>query len=229
VRPVGWSIERVTGPAQELHEASAEMAGRATSRVVRILEASRPAVVLGSSQPDAHVNASAAAAAGVDVVRRRSGGGAVLATTPSILWVDLIVPAGDPLWDDDVGKASWWVGDLWADAVAGAVGAAPAEVWKSAMKKTQWSTMVCFAGVGPGEVLVGGRKVVGISQRRTRSACLFQTAAALEWDARPLLELLSLEGAAKREAEHDLRFAATGLGRDAREPLVDSLVEALPR
>ena len=47
------------------------------------MEASGPAVVLGSTQPEATVDAGAAAAAGLDVVRRRSGGGAVLALTPA--------------------------------------------------------------------------------------------------------------------------------------------------
>ncbi len=32
-----------------------------------------------------------------------------------------------------------------------------------------WSDVVCFAGVGPGEVTAGTAKVVGIAQRRTRA------------------------------------------------------------
>jgi hypothetical protein len=34
--------------------------------------------------------------------------------------------------------------------------------------------VVCFASVGPGEVVRGGSKVVGVSQRRTKDAARFQ-------------------------------------------------------
>ena len=49
---------------------------------------------------------------------------------------------------------------------------------------------VCFAGLGPGEVTVDGRKVVGISQRRTRAWARFQCAALGRWDPAALAELL---------------------------------------
>ena len=35
-----------------------------------------------------------------------------------VLWVDVVVPADDPLWDDDVGRATHWLGELWAAALA---------------------------------------------------------------------------------------------------------------
>ena len=50
---------------------------------------------------------------------------------------------------------------------------------------------VCFAGRGPGEVLVGDAKVVGISQRRTRAGARFQCAVPVRWDPAPLAALLS--------------------------------------
>jgi hypothetical protein len=51
------------------------------------------------------------------------------------------------------------------------------------MVRTEWSDRVCFAGIGPGEVLdAAGRKVVGISQRRTRGSARFQCAALGRWD-----------------------------------------------
>ncbi len=49
------------------------------------------------------------------------------------------------------------------------------------MIRTRWSSDVCFAGTGPGEVLVGDAKLVGISQRRTRLAVRFQTMVHLRW------------------------------------------------
>ena len=29
------------------------------------------------------------------------------------VWLDLEIPGGDELWSDDVGRAMWWVGELW--------------------------------------------------------------------------------------------------------------------
>jgi len=47
--------------------------------------------------------------------------------------------------------------------------------------RTRWSSDVCFAGAGPGEVMVGDAKLVGISQRRTRDAARFQSMVHLRW------------------------------------------------
>jgi hypothetical protein len=49
------------------------------------------------------------------------------------------------------------------------------------MVRSRWSSDVCFAGIGPGEVMVGQSKLVGVSQRRTRSAARFQTMVHLRW------------------------------------------------
>jgi hypothetical protein len=51
---------------------------------------------------------------------------------------------------------------------------------------------VCFAGLGPGEVTVDGRKAVGIAQRRTRAGSLFQCAVPLRWDGARLARALVL-------------------------------------
>src|SRR5262245_17418784 len=101
------------------------------------MSADRPALVLGSGQPDSDVDAGAVAAAGVEIVRRRSGGGAVLVAPGGLLWVDLVVPAGDPLWQADVGRAAWWVGASWAAALESAVRARP-DVWRGAMRRSPW-------------------------------------------------------------------------------------------
>ncbi|MDQ3757058.1 MAG: hypothetical protein M3394_04340, partial [Actinomycetota bacterium] len=69
------------------------------------------------------------------------------------------------------------------------------------------SRQVCFAGLGPGEVSVGGRKVVGIAQRRTRFGALFQCAVHRTWDPAPLVARLGLPPAAVDE----LAGAAAGV------------------
>ena len=126
--------------------------------------------------------------AGIDVVRRRSGGGAVHLEPGGTLWVDVVVPRGDDVWDDDVGRATFWLGEAWAIAVG-----AGAAVHRGPMVRTEWSDLVCFAGLGPGEVTIDDRKVVGISQRRTREAARFQCVAYERWDPRPLAQHLPID------------------------------------
>jgi lipoate-protein ligase A len=197
------------------------------SRLVRILEVDKPAIVLGSSQPDTDVDAAAAAAAGVDVVRRRSGGAAVYLAPGELVWVDVIIPASDPLWDADVGRATWWIGEAWAAAIDSA-GAGPAEVWRAAMRRSAWSGRVCFAGIGPGEVRVDGRKVVGVSQRRVGGGVLFQTAALLWWDPGAVLDLLGYAAGERERGRGELAPMAAGLGPERAQALVDGLLTAMP-
>jgi lipoate-protein ligase A len=224
-----WPIEYASAPAGELHSGSA---GRLfdvarAGRQVRVLEATRPAVVLGSSEPEGHVDAVRAAEAGMDVARRPSGGGAVLVGPGEVLWVDLIIPEGDELWDPDVGRAAWWVGDAWACALL-EVGLADLEVRKAPMQSGRWSDRVCFAGVAAGEVLIGGRKAVGLSQRRVRSGALFQTAVLLRWDPSDLLDLMDMDDADRASALADLADVAVGVLPEQRDRLLEAFVRGLP-
>lgn len=145
-----------------------------------MLQPTGPALALGSTQADDAVDRTVAEALGIDVVRRRSGGGAVLILPGEMVWVDLVIGRADPLWDDDIGRSMHWVGRWWQGALA-AVGQA-AEVRVTAMHRPPWSSEVCFASHGPGEVFdAHGRKLVGISQRRTRDWARFQTMCHVQW------------------------------------------------
>ncbi|HEX3622368.1 MAG TPA: hypothetical protein VHT97_08645 [Acidimicrobiales bacterium] len=157
-----------------------------------MIEATGPALVLGSTQPR-----PPAPPPGIDieVVRRRSGGGAVLVEPGRLVWVDVLVPSGDPLWEDDVGRSFGWLGRAWAEAL----GDPDAVVHQGPLRPSRWSAMVCFAGLGPGEVTIGGAKVVGMAQRRTRAGALFQCAALRAWDPVPLVALLGLPPQAAAE------------------------------
>ncbi len=137
------------------------------------------------------------------------------------MWVDVFVPAGDPLWEADVGRAFHWLGEAWRDAMA-AAGARSAEVHTGALIATPWSPLVCFAGLGPGEVTLDGAKVVGMSQRRARAGALFQTAALLDWRPGRLLERLALSDDERRRGAHELADVARPLDVDA-DVLVDAL------
>jgi lipoate---protein ligase len=187
-----------------------------------------PALVLGSTQPDGVVDRDRAAAAGVDVVRRRSGGGAVLVRPGEVAWVDVLVPAGDPLWQADVGKAFGWLGRAWADSLS-SLGVDGTAVHEGGMVSGPWSSLVCFAGLGPGEVTVQGRKAVGLSQRRTRAGALFHCAALVEWDPSALVDLLALPSDGRAEAAAEVSSVAVGLVRRGAtaDNLVRSFVKAL--
>lgn len=182
---------------------------------VRLVEPTGPALVLGSTQAPEVVDRGRAARAGVAVVRRRSGGGAVLVRPGELVWADVFVTADDPLWLPDVGRATHWLGRLWAGALA-AVGR-PATWHDGPLVSTPWSGLVCFAGLGPGEVRVAGAptgaaKVVGVSQRRTRAGALFQCAALLRWAPGDLVDLMALDDDRRRQAVSELAGAAVGLG-----------------
>ena len=224
-----WTVEHLSGTVRELHERSAGLlyGTGEMARVARILHPVDQALVLGSTQPLTSIDKDACAAAGVDIVRRRSGGGAVLVDALSLLWVDLVVPAGDPLWCSDVGRAAWWVGEAWSEALSRA-GMLGTEVWKGPMVRNRWSSLVCFAGLGAGEVVsAAGQKVVGISQRRTRDGALFQCGCALDWAPQRLLGLLALGPADRSAGLAALGAAALGAGADRAETLEAALVSVL--
>lgn len=168
---------------------------------VWVHEITRPALVLGSTQRDDVVDADAVAARDVDVVRRRSGGGAVFLAPGEVVWVDVIVPAGHPGWSDDVHGPMVWLGRHLREAIAEASDGAPdgLRVHEGAMETTAWSSLVCFDGVGAGEVLVGAAKLVGISQRRTRDAARLQCCWYVD-GARPHRDLVGLLAAGRRGA-----------------------------
>ncbi len=173
----GWRIEHLAD--DDVGAFHARPLGE--QRSATFFQVRSPTLVAGSSQRVQSIDTDAAAQRGIDVVRRRSGGGGVLLVPGEHVWLDLEIPASDTLWSDDVGRATWWVGELWRAAVAPF--APLALVHTGRMQRTRWSDDICFAGVGPGEVLVGDAKLVGVSQRRTRLAARFQTMVHVRWRA----------------------------------------------
>lgn len=185
-------VERVRGTASAFHQRDLPDTG---GRHLWWFEVSRPALVLGSTQSDDVVDRPACDRAGVEVVRRRSGGGAVLLCPDEVIWLDVIISRDDPQWCDDVGQAMWWVGQGWADALSdlgvGEQSDHRLSVHRGGLVTTSWSRQVCFAGLGPGEVTLGDRKLVGISQRRTRGVARFQCALYRAWSPGFMRELLA--------------------------------------
>ena len=209
----GWTILDSHGDAGAFHARTPEPVRSVTFHTV-----DRPTLALGSAQSSSDVDHRVAAAIGVDVVQRRSGGGAVLMLPGEFVWMDVVVPAGDPLWLDDVGVAMHFVGQWWSAALA-SLGVS-GRVHTDPMVRTEWSSQVCFAGVGAGEVMQASGKLVGISQRRTRQLARFQTMCHLRW--RP--EFVAALVAAPRPSASALAPAVSCVAASAeriRSALVD--------
>ena len=151
-----------------------------------------------------------------------------------VMWVDLLIPRGDPLWDDDVGRSSSWLGAAWVDALA--VVGVESDIYRGAHTTGLTGRAVCFVSRAAGEVLCGDRKVIGISQRRDRSGARFQCAVLFGDDAAansvaPLVDLLRLEPRAEALVEVEARVEGlpSGLGDPGPEELFGALLGALGR
>lgn len=160
------------------------------------------AVVLGSRQTTDLLDAQACRMAGLSIARRRSGGGAVIIRPGSIVWVDLIVPVGAV--SADVRASMVAAGEIWRSALVGELatttsGEIPSlGVHRGGMVESSWSDLVCFAGLGPGEVTVAepgapSRKLVGLSQRRGRFGARVQGMVYARPLTRELPSLLAVD------------------------------------
>lgn len=185
-----WRIESIKESAEAFH-------GRdlPAERAIWRATINDSAVVLGSRQESSIVNHAACEKDGIAVVHRRSGGGVVFLETDAHLWLDFVVPRDDELWCEDVGKAMWWLGDLWADALAKCEVADRDQlrVHRGGLESSALSDLVCFGGLGPGEVTLHGKKVVGISQRRTRDKARFQCVVHRHWSPESYRKYLLLD------------------------------------
>lgn len=198
-----WRVSSVRAQAATVLARPAPPAG--SPPTAWVVEVTDQALVLGSTQ------AMVDAPPGLGVLRRGSGGGAVLVGGSRLAWVELFVPAGDPLWSPRVDRATWWVGEAWAQAL-GELGFEAAVVHRGGLVGSPWSARVCFAGLGPGEVSLPAGKVVGISQRRSRAGAMFHCAAMLRWDPVEMCQAAGLP----RSLAADLDTLVAGLELDAR-------------
>jgi lipoate---protein ligase len=191
-----------------------------TVRTVQAPDVTRPTLVLGSTQPTELVAPDAMRERHVELVRRRGGGGAVYLEPGGQIWMDAWIPRDDPLWEHDVTVAAEWAGTWWMDALA-ASGLHALEVHTGRSVPGDLGDLVCFAGRGPGEVFCGARKVVGLSQWRSREGALFSSCAYLRWDPVAMLELLDVHEHLRSAMAGDLTAVAVGLSE--LEPAIEDL------
>lgn len=222
-----FAVEARKGPPRVLLSVVAASAPTAV-----VCEPTSGALVLGSTQDGSAVDLERSAAAGLEVLRRRSGGGAVIVRPGAQVWIDVFVPRGDPRFAEDVQAAFAFVGEAWRAALAACV---PEEADSLAVVEsgeavaTRWSRTFCFAGLGAGEVTLGGRKLVGISQRRDRVGAWFHSMAMLDFDPLEPARLFGLGGPEGREAGDRLAAAAASVpgGRSVRAALVSAVLQQL--
>lgn len=152
------------------------LADPVSTAAVRIWRYRAPAVVLGPAQrPDPDME-DRARDAGVELVQRPAGGGAVLAG-PWLLGASVVLPPGHPRVPTSIPSSYGWLGAVFVDwlrsmGIAGS--AAPSPV--RADPALAWS---CFAGLSHGEVVVGGKKILGLAQARRRNGTLFSAGVLL--------------------------------------------------
>ncbi len=240
-----WDVIDRRGAASELFDAawfdslwSGPLGDRRTA--VR-LHPTGPAVILGSSQRNEIVDLAEAGRLRVGLVHRRSGGGAVW-LDDSLVWLDVVLPAEDPLGDSDVQKAFYWLGDLFVEVLRELDAEGEFAVHRGSLGRDPLNKLICFAGLGPGEVTRDGRKVVGISQRRTKRYTLFQCGILRSWAPATLVRLVDpgltasgLLGTSEDSRSHTdaldelvgaLANRCTGLG-DAADRVTDELLRRI--
>lgn len=185
-----------------------------------LLTPDSPILVLGSAQQESAADNDAASRAGVAVTKRRSGGGAVYVDPARCLWIDVVLPPHDARWSDDVREVRYWLGETWQRALAQI--RISTRLYRGGLEQTPRGRLVCFAALGPGEVMVGARKIVGISQRRSRAGARFQCIVYDRWDAADVLNVLDLPDSDRQAAAAELAARATGIG-----PRLDELRAAM--
>ncbi len=191
-------------------------------REVWFFEPEDRAVVLGSTQRTSVLDLAEIRRRELGVVRRRSGGGAVVVEPGALSWFDVLLPGGDPLAETDVSRSALWLGDAVADALR-SLGLPACDLIERATPSS-WSSLVCFAGCSAGEVLVAGRKAVGISQRRTRAGARFQVMVLHHLDPTATAALFALDANHRARLGDHLR---AGVSEVEVEPgVLRSAVEA---
>lgn len=177
LQQVGWRLVSTVGSANDFHQLRITPKPKPSVWLHQLV---RPAAVLGSSQRHEIIDEAFARSSDIEICGRRSGGGLVVVEPERSLWVDVIVPPTSGLWLADVNRSFHWLGDVWAETLR-QQGVADVVVHTGALLHRTNGRVVCFAGLGPGEVSAGGRKVVGLSQRRTREGARFQCLVLEGW------------------------------------------------
>jgi lipoate---protein ligase len=226
-----WRLLPFSRAASSRHVALSDVLARfATEPSVWWHAAERPTLLLGAGQSEHGIGASP-----IGITRRHSGGTAVLAT-PNVLGLDVLLPRGHRLAIPDVVEGYRWFGECWAETVrrlgldAHVVGVAEARAAPAPPADLATAVrLACFGTLSPYEVVVGGRKLIGLAQVRRRNVVL-QSGLHFTFDAAALARRLAPERAPELARELSLRatgLAESGLPSVGTEQVIDTFALVL--
>lgn len=159
-------------------------AGRTGETVFSIYSWARPTLSFGRHQPAAgHYDLERISAASVDVVRRPTGGRAILHNR------EVTYSVTAPLDDEPLRAAYDRINEILVDGLSRL--GVPAAIAAPAGRAPVPGTRPCFELPSEGEVIAGGRKLVGSAQWRDERA-LLQHGSILVEDDQSLLPSLSV-------------------------------------
>ena len=202
-----WTLQEVCLQGQEISDL---WTIKDSKRLVRRVTSKHNVLILGSSQSRESVDLNQCAKWRVDVINRRTGGGSIFLTPTNLLWVDFIITRGDVLWDDDIHRSSLWVANTWKVALEALI-STPLTIASQVSQKSDLEKSFCFAGTSIGELVFESRKLVGISQRRTRDKCIFSTGIYVTYDTDLHSRLFLLSRDQRIEASNHLRSSMVTL------------------
>lgn len=168
---------------------------------------SPPCLSLGRSQPLADADLDACRLAGVDLVRRPTGGRAILHTDELTYSVALL--QDDPRASGDVLASYRRLSEGLLDGLRGL----GADVIQATGQKglAVEPTPVCFEMPSDYEIVVGGRKLVGSAQWRTRGGVLQHGSLPMCGDLARIVDYLQIPLAEREEQRHHVRARAVTL------------------
>ena len=183
----------------------------------------QPALILGRAARAPVLDDAALARASLAVHQRASGGGAVL-WDDDLLSLDVALPAGHSLLDDDVVVAYRWIGEAVRDGLRDAGVAADALAPDAARARPAPASPTvaacCFGTFSPWEIVgADGRKIAGLCQIRRRRGGLLQVGIARRLDGRTLIAAL---GGDERDGR-ELAARAGDLGAVAGPAVIEMI------
>jgi lipoate---protein ligase len=179
-------------------------------------------LVLGFSQKPTILNPAALSAGSMPIYHRRAGGTAVL-VGPTLLSLDVILPADHSLVLSDLVESYRWFGDAWVQALARlgvqacTISPVEAHAQRALLKQTETREYelllhrACYGTLSPYEVVVGQRKVVGFDMIRRKTGSLLQAGVLLNWNTEQLAYLLGHTPEEQALLQTGLQTRAVGL------------------
>lgn len=223
----GFALLAMGASAADIHAAHRAAPAQ---RQVWLCEPGADALILGSAQRLNQGHERFVARHGFELARRSSGGTGVVVVPGGAVWIDIGLPPGDPLLIDDVSRSFAPISGAWSEALA-SIGVSGVEPYAGAMFKGGELSEVCFAGRASGEILLDGRKLVGMSQRRSGHGAWFHTMAYLNFPAALSAEALLPEVSGGAQALEglvtDLFAAGAECGPGTGRLLANSIAASL--